>query len=650
MAQAPADPAAALAFLSSKWQGASTCGRKTSVLIDIEKAEFKDGAVVFSGKATGGDGKSLKIESTVNGRYEPTSGLVQVGAGARLPDPNDCTGGVKVLGKCVRATGILAPNPEKLQQQRAELALNSGFYLALGRDDAGAGLIGTVQGAAFDCPDFAMARSDRAPPTALAPLSMQTEQAALAYVEGLTYGGTAPATQALARVVWMERLSRRGDAINTAELGRMHETGQPPFTRNLEMAAKYYLQAAQAGESRAQRRLSRLLATGQGVTQNMAESERWSAAARATTASVGRYCVAAPMIAAYRELLEALKNDPGMRMLMIFGGGIIGMQFDEGTFRIEGAAIEGASTINGPFLCRVVGRTVGASVRNIKPEFVYAGEDGQGRAVYYDQRGGVRMNEAMASLVNAMSENVQASAAFAVKPLGGDRFLVRIVQEQVNTGNVYATQVQIGQDMLALVRSSPDSAIAPQAADTAPAPPPAPRASPGGPAKAPAGAPSARAEDPARERAVWALCQSATTAAMCRAYLQDYPRGSYAAQAQRRVAELSRGEPAMPAPAAAPASPQLAEGAVERAVDGGFLRWGQTWAVDRYIGNSVVVTERDCGADRCEARGMFKFRRFGAVLSIPFAADLVRQDAGRVAISRLCYADPSSGSQECVDF
>ena len=412
----------------------------------------------------------------------------------------------------------------------------------------------------------------------------------------------------------------------------------------------------------APRHLGLLLALGQGgVPQNLAESERWANAAKLTAASVGRYCVTPPMIAAYRELLEALKNDPGLRMLNLFGGGITGMQFEEGTFRIEGAGAEAVTTPDGPFLCRVVGRNEGGSVRNVKPEYAYAGEDEQGRSLYVDQRGDVMMNEAIASMVNAMSGQVQASAAFAVKPLGGNRFRVRIVQEQINTGNVYATEVQIGPEMLAMVQPAPASSQAPAGTARPPAPglapSPAPSATPvaavapatARPAQGNRPAQTAQNEDPARERSVWSLCQSATTATMCQAYLQDYPNGVYAAQAQRRAAELSRGtaQPAA-APAAGGAAPT--DSTLDRLVDGGFLRWGQRWAVDRYIGGSAALTQRECGADRCQVRGMFRFARFAAVLSIPYMALLQRRDSGDFALARLCYADPSSGRQECMDW
>lgn len=656
--------ASAQAYLVARWKAVAACDKRIELALDIDKAEPAGPVLQLKGKAKGTvpgpDGKGAAVDAVLAGRYEPASGLLSLDA-TLVPDDPDYCPTVKLLGRCVVVTGILTSNEklmEKHRQERAALANTSNFRLEVARDEAGRGLVGTVRGRAFDCADMTLTRADGAPPSVLPAPTADTEKAGLGRVDGTPVAGTT--SQAPARRYWLEAVGKRGDAVALSELGFLAEKFTTP--PDWPAAVAHYRKAADAGEVRAQRRLSELLAQGQGVPQDQAESARWAQRAKATTAEVGRYCVAPAMVTAYRDLLESLKRDPANLMLSFFGTALTGLSFDEGSFQIEGVGVEGVTLTDGPFICRIVGRRVGASVRNLRPAFAYAGEDSYGRALYFDNRGDVAINEAVASLTTTLANKVQATQPFQVQPLGNNRYRVVLVQQLIATGTTHATEVTIAPGSL-------PPAVAPAPADAHAAPPAAPD---GG-----RGQPGTNAAEAAREEAVWGLCQSASTPAMCQAYVADFPRGPHREQALKRLAALSAtpgGQPGAPPGGAAPANPSPGRPAPNAppnappntppapppsagnddgsaaVIDAGFAEWSREWRADRYLLGSVQLGPRQCARDSCQISGEFRLRRAGTVMSLPFQATLTRRGQGRPVLNRLCTTDRATGATDCADF
>ena len=649
------DARAAQAYLGARWQGSSTCGGHTDLTLQFDKSEIQGSAVVLHGTAR----REAKIDAQVTGRYDPATGLLMVDGSVVPDDPNYCPG-TRVLGKCMELTVGKFITPEKTREEhrkdRAALTLASTFAIDVARSDDGAALAGTVRGAGFDCAAFQLSRADHGAPTMLTPRTVATERAALARIDSAAAGSGA--TSAQARGTWLEALAQRGDPIAMADLGRQYEAGTGGRPPDSAKAVAWYLKAATAGEARAQRRLADLYAKGQGVPMDAAQSARWTRAASETAADVGRYCVAPAMLEGYAELIDSLKKDPTNVLVGAAATMLMGISVNEGTIDIEGAGIEEVTLRDGPFQCRIVGRRVGASVRNVTPAFTYAGIDQDGYSLYYDHSAQAASNEAIASIANTLMSKSQATQAFQVTPMGGNRFHVTIEQQVMTTGHVHATDVII--DPATLV--SADRAAAPPPASTLvtpPSPVPAlPMAAIPTRAERATNAPTPQAAiDPQRERSVWSLCQSAKGPAMCQAYLSEFPNGPHGGQARGILADMSADAPAAAAPtparAAAPAAIDASgkdDPAIMAAINTGFVKWSREWQYDHYLGNSAKLQQRRCGGSTCQLAGGVMFQRMGQTLALAFTANVARQPDGQIAIVRLCYSDSSSGMSDCKDF
>lgn len=648
------DARAAQAWLGGRWQGNGTCGGRTDLTLQFDKAEVQGPVVVLHGTAK----SAPKIDAQVTGRYDPANGLLMIDGNVVPDDPNYCPG-TRVLGKCMELTVGKFITPEKTREEhrkeRAALTLASTFAIDVARGDDGATLAGTVRGAGFDCAAFQLSRADHAAPTMLAPRTVATERAALARIDGATSVGV---TSAQARGAWLEALAQRGDPIAMADLGRQYEAGTGGHPPDIAKAVAWYLKAAGAGEARAQRRLADLYAKGQGVPMDAAQSARWNRAASETAADVGRYCVAPAMLEGYAELIDSLKKDPTNVLVGAAATMMMGISVNEGTIAIEGAGIEEVTLRDGPFQCRIVGRRVGASVRNVTPAFTYAGVDQDGYSLYYDHSAQAASNEAIASIANTLMSKSQATQAFQVTPVGGNRFHVTIEQQVMTTGHVHATDVII--DPATLV-SADRAATAPPT--SAPVTPPSPvpaltMAAVPARAERAADAPGPQAAiDPQRERSVWSLCQSAKGPAMCQAYLSEFPNGPHSGQARGILSDMSADAPAAAAPTPVRAAALAAidasgkdDAAIMAAINTGFVKWSREWQYDHYLGNSAKLQQRRCGGSACQLTGGVMFQRMGQTLPLAFTANVARQPDGQIGIVRLCYSDNSSGMSDCKDF
>ena len=81
-------------------------------------------------------------------------------------------------------------------------------------------------------------------------------------------------------------------------------------------------------------------------------------------------------------------------------------------------------------------------------------------------------------------------------------------------------------------------------------------------------------------------------------------------------------------------------------INDAFVTWGQSWAMDQYIPNSVRPTEQGAKDGAYYVRGSFKFARFGSVATIPFSSSLKKSRDGYQVIS-VCYNDTTSGMTDC---
>lgn len=648
-------PAALQATMSGRWTGTSTCSSPRSMAIQFDKAEVQGSGVVLRGTAKG----EPDIDANVVGRYDLASGLLSIDGTVVPDDPNYCAG-TRVLGKCMELTvgTVITPQKtkEKHQQQRAALTKTSTFEIDVTRDEEGAALSGTIRGPAFECATFKLSKSDRAVGNALPVHTAESDRAAMARIDAT--GGGAALENVRARLVWLESLSKRGDPIAMADLGRQYEVGSAAVGSDLTKAVAWYTKAAQAGEARAQRRLADLYAKGQGVPKDASESDRWSTAAKATAAEVGRYCVAPAMLDGYMELFDSLKKDSTNMLVGAATSMLMGVAIDEGTMRIEGAGIEEVTLRDGPFLCRIAARRVGASVRNITPSFTYAGVSNSGYDLYYDNSAQAASNEALASIATQLMSKSQMTQGFQVVQMGNNRFHVTLVQQLISTGHTHATDVIIDPATLVSANAAgaapattpvmPPSALPPL--PTSPAPEPG-RAAP----QAQTAAVGSAAIDPQRERAVWSLCQTSTGPAMCQAYLSEFPNGPHGGQARGILSDMSTAGAAsstrvVAAPMAAIDANGKDDSAILAAVNAGFVQWSREWQYDHYLGNSAVLKERRCGGAACQVGGSLRFQRMNQPLALTYTANVTRQSDGRIGITRACYSDPSSGMSDCHDF
>jgi hypothetical protein len=99
---------------------------------------------------------------------------------------------------------------------------------------------------------------------------------------------------------------------------------------------------------------------------------------------------------------------------------------------------------------------------------------------------------------------------------------------------------------------------------------------------------------------------------------------------------------------AASAASSDATSGFELAVNAGLTQWSAGWAMDRYVTSSAHVTAHEVRQGIDVVVGTFSYLRFGSDRTIPFAAALEHSGSGFRAI-RMCYADRSSGMQECAD-
>lgn len=88
--------------------------------------------------------------------------------------------------------------------------------------------------------------------------------------------------------------------------------------------------------------------------------------------------------------------------------------------------------------------------------------------------------------------------------------------------------------------------------------------------------------------------------------------------------------------------------AANAAIDAGFRRWSAAWMFDRYLPGSARATDRALKDGTYVVRGVFDFARFGAKLTIPFAAAFAKAGNG-YGLANLCYQDASSGMTACIN-
>lgn len=109
---------------------------------------------------------------------------------------------------------------------------------------------------------------------------------------------------------------------------------------------------------------------------------------------------------------------------------------------------------------------------------------------------------------------------------------------------------------------------------------------------------------------------------------------------------------ANPAPATAAATTTVVDkadlAAMARVIDGAFAQWSTQWMWDRYIPDSVLITENLAKNGVTLVRGTFRFSRSASVATITFASTLQKQRANW-AVTTLCYNDTTSGMTDCAN-
>ena len=75
--------------------------------------------------------------------------------------------------------------------------------------------------------------------------------------------------------LWMKQAAEEGLGVAYTALGRMYEIGNGPVRQDRAEAARYYRDAALAGEPYAQVYLGRLYEHGDGVAKDVEQAFRW---------------------------------------------------------------------------------------------------------------------------------------------------------------------------------------------------------------------------------------------------------------------------------------------------------------------------------------------------------------------------------------
>lgn len=87
---------------------------------------------------------------------------------------------------------------------------------------------------------------------------------------------------------------------------------------------------------------------------------------------------------------------------------------------------------------------------------------------------------------------------------------------------------------------------------------------------------------------------------------------------------------------------------IGKIVDGAFTQWSTQWLWDRYIPDSVQITEDQAKNGVTLVRGTFRFARGPSVATIPFASTLQKQKSNWI-VTNLCYNDTTSGMTDCAN-
>lgn len=583
----------AKATLTGTLRGGTRCGRKIGTEFKIEEVAAGPAGIGVKGSfqttdMPGGD-KTPHLETPFEGQFFPATGILQLHSVIIPYDPKACPKPLAtVFGHKMECSvdflGIIGEKlAEKRAKERAELAATSKFTAAFGRELAGDGWRGTIVNPAFDCSELALSQSGGTGPRNLPVISPDAAYAQASYM----MNSGPPAVAGSAHVYWLKMAADQGHRDANAYLGRTYDLGEGA-PQDFALAAKYYRVAAEAGDARAQTGLSKLLADGKGVPRNQAESEHWAALSTATRESAARICASGPAITTFSQLMLDSLSDPTAKIMEFLGGAFMGVDINPGGFRIISVTEQAVASVDRPFLCEAVARRFGATVTNIKPDFIeYQASNGD---IYLkDQSFDAGMNRMLANGATAMMNAVPWVQPFHVEPQGGTRFEMTLQPQMIAFSRPYVAVVDISASATAV-------AAAPAPATTT-------------------ATPTSRSVD--------------TAAPVSRA-------------APRPAA-------ALPAAAQAPA-PQQAAGdssQFDDMVNDAFVKWTSTWYRDRYKFGSAHAAKSECRPTGCTVAGTFSFTRGGALLTIPFSGRLSAR-GDDYQLTELCYNDTSTGQQDCM--
>ncbi|SEL28900.1 tetratricopeptide repeat protein [Nitrosovibrio tenuis] len=347
-------------------------------------------------------------EVFLNNPNQPMDPLFAIRGSVKATPPSKQTSVTPLVGAISRSSGVLNLSPPYAASNPTNHLLISLF-----RDQEGQGWEGMIEGmGGGECDDVRLISKNGNNPVAFPPM---TGDLALK----LSDPRMAP-NSAMYRLYWLKIAEARGNIDATYYLGDEYERRGKASPQNYARAHQYYQAAAQKNDdARAQSALGRMYEEGLGTQANTKTAEKWKGLAKTTEEAAAKAC-ASPKVrdAVERHTRREKRSANNMGLLT---QAITGINVDLGEIAIRKITAKDVISINKPFLCKIEGERVNASVEKQEPNFV-AATDQYGRTYYYDNTIGQVTSALASGIVTNMIKAMPYSYTARLKPMGNGRY------------------------------------------------------------------------------------------------------------------------------------------------------------------------------------------------------------------------------------
>ena len=225
---------------------------------------------------------------------------------------------------------------------------------------------------------------------------------------------------AMYRLYWLKIAEAQGSIDATYYLGEEYERRGKASPQNYARAHQYYQVAAQKDDdARAQSALGRMYEEGLGTPANTKTAEKWKRLAKTTEEAAAKACISPKVRDAVERHVRRQKSSASNMNLLTQA--ITGINVDLGEIAIRKITAKDVISINKPFLCKIEGERVNASVEKQEPNFVIA-TDQYGRTYYYDNTVGQVTSALASGIVTNMIKDMPYNYTARLKPMGNGRY------------------------------------------------------------------------------------------------------------------------------------------------------------------------------------------------------------------------------------